>query len=181
MAPVSKVRSSLLRITQDIAYLQPRPQCVASGHISRSTITHLKCPSRRTRSSHPPPQSGAHSQQHLQSTSSGLVLNYAIAYVSHWEYRDRSRFPSFAWRTKEGPRLRNPSIASGALLIKWENGTCPYIPTCPISPRLSMLLWGLPPADSTSPCATAWGCSGRTARSALGAPSNSAGSHSDSR
>ena len=126
--PLLARRGPLLRITQDVAYLQPRPQCVASGHISRSTITHLKCPSRRTRSSHPPPQSGAHSQQHLQSTSSGLVLNYAIAYVSHREYRDRSRFPSFGI-THKGKAPLAESIANGALLRNWENGTCLYIPT----------------------------------------------------
>lgn len=65
--------------------------------------------------------------------------------------------------------------------LKRGNDTCPYIPTWLISQQLSMLLWDLPPADSTSPCAAAWGCPGRTARSALGAPSNSAGSRSDSR
>lgn len=76
----------------------------------------------------PPPQSGAHSQQHLQSTSSGLVLNYAIAYVSHREYRDRSRFPSFGI-THKGKAPLAESIANGALLRNWENGTCLYIPT----------------------------------------------------
>lgn len=60
-----------------------------------------------------------------------------------------------------------------------STGPVPIFP--PISPRLSALLWGLPPADSTNPCATAWGCLGRTARSVLGAPLNSVGSRSDSR
>lgn len=104
----------------------------------------------------------------------------SVAWVSHWEYRDKSRFPSFAWRTKK-PRLRNSFTASEALSAKRGNDTCPYIPAWLISPRLSVPLWDLPPADSTSPCAAAWDRSGRTARSALGAPSNIAGSRSDSR
>ncbi len=81
-------------------------------------------------------------------------------------------------RTKEKPRLRKLSQARLCSLTG-KTGPVPIFP--PIFPRLSMLLWDLPPANSTSPCAAAWGCSGRTARSALGAPSNIAGSHSDSR
>lgn len=103
-----------------------------------------------------------------------------VAWVSHWGYRDKSHFPSFAWRTKK-PRLRNSFTASEALSAKRGNGTCPYIPAWSISQQLSVLPWDPPPADSTSPCAAAWDRWGRTAQSALGAPSGNAGSRSDSR
>lgn len=89
-------------------------------------------------------------------------------------------FPIFAWRTKKS-RLHNSFTASEALSAKRGNDTCPYIPTCSISPQLSVLLWDLPPADSTSPCAAAWDRWEKTARNALGAPSGNAGSRSDSR
>ena len=93
----------------------------------------------------------------------------------------RYLFPIFAWRTKEKPRLRNSFTASEALSAKRGNDTCPYIPAWLISLQLSALPWDPPPADSTSPYAAAWDRWGKTARSALGAPSNSAGSRSDSR
>ena len=93
----------------------------------------------------------------------------------------RYLFPIFAWRTKEKPRLRNSFTASEALSAKRGNDTCPYIPAWLISLQLSALPWDPPLADSTSPYAAAWDRWGKTARSALGAPSNSAGSRSDSR
>lgn len=121
----------------------------------------------------PPPKNDTHATLSRQ-------FGDSVAWVSHWEYRDKSRFPSFAWRTKK-PRLRNSFTASEALSARRGNDTCPYIPAWLISPRLSVLLWDLPPADSTSPCAAAWDRWGKTARNALGAPSNIAGSRSDSR
>lgn len=104
----------------------------------------------------------------------------SVAWVSHWEYRDKSHFPSFAWHTKK-PRLHDSFTASEALSAKRENDTCPYIPAWLISLQLSALPWDPPPADSTSPCAAAWDRWGKTARNALGAPSGNAGSRSDSR
>ena len=103
------------------------------------------------------------------------ALPFATSDSTATQYR-----PSATWRTKK-PRLRNSFTASEALSAKRGNDTCPYIPAWLISLQLSALPWDPPPADSTSPYAAAWDRWGKTARSALGAPSNSAGSRSDSR
>lgn len=121
--------------------------------------------------------------QHRPKTTPIRHCRDSLATVSHrcctGNIKTSPVSPVRQWRTKS---LACTIHSLQARLCPLSGETIPVpIPTWLISLRLSMLLWGLPPADSTSPCAAAWDCWGRTAQSASGAPSNSAGSRSDSR